>query len=264
MKIKSFIIFFIIMIFLFIGTITLKTHKKNTRPDVKIPILLFHDFVKTVPEKDPDQFQYINTPESFEENIRTLLDDGYTFISFQELNDAYNEHTKLPGKPILLTMDDGNYSNYEYIFPIIKKYDIKASIFVVTDYIGKTIDHKKYLSWNNCKEMYDSGNVEIFSHSKRHVFYNRLPVRTLRNDVKKSYQEIEKHLGKIDLKVFAYPYGANTKTGRWVLKRNGIEKQVFDLGMNNFHDFNKHYIKRINIPCEMTGKEIIEEIKNSN
>ena len=112
--------------------------------------------------------------------------------------------------------------------------------------------------------MYDSGNVEIFSHSKRHVFYNRLPVRTLRDDVKKSYQEIEKHLGKIALKVFAYPYGANTKVGRWVLKRNGIEMQVFDLGVNNFQDFNKQYIKRINIPCEMTGKEIIEEIKNSN
>lgn len=40
--------------------------------------------------------------------------------------------------------------------------------------------------------------------------------------------------------------------------------QVFDLGVNNFQDFNKQYIKRINIPCEMTGKEIIEEIKNSN
>lgn len=49
--------------------------------------------------------------------------------------------------------------------------------------------------------MYDSGNVEIFSHSKRHVFYNRLPVRSLRDDVQKSYREIERHLGKIDLKV---------------------------------------------------------------
>lgn len=37
--------------------------------------------------------------------------------------------------------------------------------------------------------------------------------------------------------------------------------QVYDLGINNFRDFNKDYIKRINIPCEMTGKEIIEEIK---
>ena len=38
--------------------------------------------------------------------------------------------------------------------------------------------------------------------------------------------------------------------------------QVYDLGMNNFKTFNKNYIKRINIPCEMTGTEIIQEIQN--
>ena len=112
--------------------------------------------------------------------------------------------------------------------------------------------------------MQDSNLVEIFSHSKRHVFYNKLPVRDLKNDVKQSYQEIEKHLGKQDLKVFAYPYGAYTKETVLVLKLNGIDMQVYDLGINNFEDFNKNYIKRINIPCEMTGKEIIDEINSIN
>ena len=49
-----------------------------------------------------------------------------------------------------------------------------------------------------------------------------------------------------------------------VLKLNGIDMQVYDLGINNFKDFNKNYIKRINIPCEMTGKEIIKEINSMN
>lgn len=46
-----------------------------------------------------------------------------------------------------------------------------------------------------------------------------------------------------------------------MLRLNGIDKQVYDLGINNFKNFKKHYIKRINIPCEMTGKEIIDEIR---
>lgn len=58
--------------------------------NVKIPILLYHDFVTIVPESDPDNFSYINTPQSYEENIKVLLDNGYIFISFQELNDAIN------------------------------------------------------------------------------------------------------------------------------------------------------------------------------
>ncbi len=120
------------------------------------------------------------------------------------------------------------------------------------------------MSWQQCKTMQDSGLVEIFSHSKRHLFYDKLSIRTIRDDVKNSYKEIEKYLGKKQLKVFAYPYGAYTKETVWVLKKNGIDMQIYDIGINNFKNFDKNYIKRINIPCEMTGKEIIREINIVN
>ena len=238
--------------------------KKSNNANVKIPILLYHDFVATVPDSDPDNFNYINTPQSFEENIKALLENGYTFISFQELNDAINGKISLPEKPILINFDDGYYSNYEYVFPILQKYNVKASIFVVTDKIGKEIDGKRYLSWEQCKEMQANGLVDIFSHSKRHVFYDKLPVRMVRDDVIESYKIIEENLGSKALKVFAYPYGAYTKETVWTLKLNGIDMQVYDLGMNYSNDFNADYIKRINIPCEMTGTEIIEEINSTN
>ena len=239
-------------------------NQKNKNANVKIPILLYHDFVETVPDSDPDNFSYINTPQSYEENIKTLLENGYKFISFQELYDANNGKIELPEKPILVTLDDGYYSNYEYIFPILKKYNVKASIFIVTDKIGKEIDGKKYLNWEQCREMQDSGLVEIFSHSKKHVFYDKLPVRMIRDDVIESYKIIEENLGSKKLKVFAYPYGAYTKETVWSLKLNGIDMQVYDIGMNYSNDFDNDYIKRINIPCEMTGVEIIEEINNTN
>ena len=239
-------------------------NQKNKNANVKIPILLYHDFVETVPDSDPDNFSYINTPQSYEENIKTLLENGYKFISFQELYDANNGKIELPEKPILVTLDDGYYSNYEYIFPILKKYNVKASIFIVTDKIGKEIDRKKYLNWEQCREMQDSGLVEIFSHSKKHVFYDKLPVRMIRDDVIESYKIIEENLGSKKLKVFAYPYGAYTKGTVWSLKLNGIDMQVYDIGMNYSNDFDNDYIKRINIPCEMTGVEIIEEINNTN
>lgn len=49
-----------------------------------------------------------------------------------------------------------------------------------------------------------------------------------------------------------------------MLRLSGIDMQVYDIGINNFKNFNKNYIKRINIPCEMTGKEIIKEINSIN
>lgn len=246
-----------------VGIYIFNIYKSHQRPNIKIPILLYHDFVTAVPDSDPDNFNYINTPQSFEENIKILLEEGYTVISMEQLNEAYKGNIELPSKPILITFDDGYYSNYEYIYPILQKYNVKASIFVITDKVGKEIDGIKYLGWDECLEMQNSGLVEIFSHSKKHVFYNKLPIREIRDDVKESYEIIEKHLGKKDLKVFAYPYGAYTNDTVRTLKNNGIDFQIYDIGINNFKDFNKDFIKRINIPCEMTGKEIIEGIENT-
>ena len=238
-----------------------KQYQYSQRANVKVPILLYHNFVTTVPEHDPDNFNYINTPESFEENVKILLENGYTIISMKDLDEANNGKKKLPDKPIIITFDDGYYSNYEYIYPILKKYNVKTSIFIVTDKIGQELDGIRYLGWNECLEMQNSGLVEIFSHSTKHVFYNRLPVKEIRDDVKKSYQLIEQHLGKQDLKVFAYPYGAYTKQTVKTLKNDGIDFQIYDLGINNFKNLDKNFMKRINIPCEMTGKEIIEAIE---
>ncbi len=223
------IIFLIIICVVLIGGFIFNRYKYSKRADIKVPVLLYHNFVTEVPDSDPDNFNYINTPESFEENIKTFLENGY-------------------------------YSNYEYIYPILKKYNIKASIFIVTDKIGQEIDGIKYLGWKECLEMQNSGLVEIFSHSKKHVFYNKLPVREIRDDVKESYKLIEEHLGKQELKVFAYPYGAYTKETVRTLKNNGIDFQIYDIGINNFKTLDRDFIKRINIPCEMTGQEIIEEI----
>lgn len=64
----------------------------------------------------------------------------------------------------------------------------------------------------------DSNLVKIFSHSSKHIFYDKLPVYELQNDVEESYKAIEKHLGKQELKVFAYPYGTYTKESVLALK----------------------------------------------
>ena len=261
-KKKLIIILVIIIVLIIIGTLIFNQYKKyHQKTDTKIPILLYHDFVTTVPESDIDGFKYINTPQSFEENIKTIIENGYTIISMTELDKIIDGKANMPEKPILITFDDGYYSNYEYIYPILKKYNVKVSIFIVTDKIEKEVNGVKYLGWDECLEMQNSGLVEIYSHSKRHIFYDKFPAREIRDDVLESYKIIEENLGKKDLKVFAYPYGAYTNDTVRTLKNNGIDFQIYDVGMNYFKNFNKNYIKRINIPCEMTGKEIIDEIQ---
>lgn len=121
MKIKNIIIVIITVIAIAESIIfAVKQKEKSKRANTKIPIILYHNFVTTVPNKDSDNFNYINTPQSFEENIKTLLENGYTIMSMEKLNDANNGKIELPEKPILIHFDDGYYSNYEYIYPILK------------------------------------------------------------------------------------------------------------------------------------------------
>ena len=77
---KKFLIIILVLILIIVTVlaILLKT-KKSNNASVKIPILLYHDFLATVPDSDPDNFNYINTPQSFEENIKALLEKGFYF-----------------------------------------------------------------------------------------------------------------------------------------------------------------------------------------
>jgi xylanase/chitin deacetilase len=73
---------------------------------------------------------------------------------------------------ILVTFDDGYKNNYTKAFPILKKYNIKATIFLNTKYIENDID---YMSWDEIKEMYNSGLVDFQLHTHSHYPIIRKP-----------------------------------------------------------------------------------------
>lgn len=64
----------------------------------------------------------------------------------------------LPKDSILITFDDGYKNNYTNAFPILKKYGLKATIFLNTKYVE---NDEFYLNWNEIKEMYESGLIDF-------------------------------------------------------------------------------------------------------
>ncbi|MDD3443390.1 MAG: poly-beta-1,6-N-acetyl-D-glucosamine N-deacetylase PgaB [Sulfurimonas denitrificans] len=117
---------------------------------------------------------YTVTPENFEEQIRFLIDNGYHFVSVDDILEYRKNKRPLLDKAVLLTFDDGYQSVYENAFPIIKKYKIPTVVAVVgswlkskerVDFDGHMIDRSKFLSKEEIKEMISSGLVEIASHT---------------------------------------------------------------------------------------------------
>ncbi len=102
--------------------------------NIKIPILLYHSITK---EKSERKDYFVRTSEEqFEKQISGLINLGYTFITYDDLIKYNNNEIALPEYVVLLTFDDGYLDNYENAFPILQKYNIPATIFVIDSCVG--------------------------------------------------------------------------------------------------------------------------------
>ena len=131
-----------------------------------VPILLYHHIDGDVTSDT------VVTPETFEAHIRALAEQGYTAVTFQEMIDYVCRGGTLPAKPVCITLDDGYLSNYEYAWPVLEKYGMKATIFA----IGASVGHREFyketdfpitphFGWEEAREMEASGVIDIQSHT---------------------------------------------------------------------------------------------------
>ncbi len=117
---------------------------------------------------------YAVSPANFEAQMKWLIDDGYAFITVDDIINSRKHNKPLPDKAVLITFDDGYQSVYDNAFPILKKYHIPTLIALVgswlkstdkVDFDGHQIDRSKFLSQAEITEMVASGLVEVGSHS---------------------------------------------------------------------------------------------------
>lgn len=145
-----------------------------------IPIFLYH---QVHPESNV-------TPELFESHLAWIQKKGYQTMTLSEWIEE-----GAAKKTVLITLDDGYYDNYKYVFPLLKKYGIKATIFLNTLYIAEkreketeiqknglanqeaiakylacgSAESSQYMSWEEIREMYESGLVDFQAHSHKHM-----------------------------------------------------------------------------------------------
>ena len=131
----------------------------------QVPILMYHHLSEDVTNSE------MVSPEQFEAQIRALSEAGYTGVSFDELRAYVLRGEPLPEKPVVITFDDGYRSNYTLAYPILQKYNMKATIFAIGVSFGK--DHYKdtdyvitpHFGAAEAAEMTASGLISIQSHT---------------------------------------------------------------------------------------------------
>lgn len=180
------------------------------------PVLMYHHV-------DPDVANsslYV-TPLTFTRQMEFLKVHGYRVLSLEEIARRIKSGEKVPPKTVAITFDDGNLDNFKYAFPILKKMDFPATIFMITRNIGE----KGSLSEEDLRILDESG-ISIGSHTVNHAF---LP--DLRNqeellfELDESKKKLENILGHA-VTLFSYPAGGVTVESRALVQKLGYEAAV--------------------------------------
>lgn len=166
--------------------------------DVNVPVLMYHAV--------SDDMWGINelfvSPDSMDEQLAYLAENGYETIWFEDL-----AHIEDYEKPVILTFDDGYDDNYLELLPLLRKYQAKATVFVIGNALG--MQHK--MTEEQVREMADSGLVSIQSHGYTHGDMDAMDADTLDYELDESKKVITRVTGR-EPYVLCYPTGKYSST----------------------------------------------------
>ena len=171
--------------------------------EARVPILMYHYLSVPPPDADRIRIDLSVSPAMFEQQLAFLQENGYTTISLGDLYEALAGGRGLPAKPVVLTFDDGYRDAYENALPLLKKYGMRGTFFVVTDFIHA--GHPAYMTWPMVQAMNDAG-MSIENHSRSHADLRRRTDDFLVWQILGAIESIQAYTGKRP-QFFCYPGG---------------------------------------------------------
>lgn len=164
----------------------------------QIPILLYHHV-------NYEPSLYSVTPEHLEQDLRRLKANGYETIHLATLEKYLSGEDILPAKPVLLTFDDGYADNYQYAYPLLKKYGMTAVFFIVTG----AVDIKGNMETTQIRAMLKD-RMEFAAHTETHPLLTDVNDERLKAELTLSKAHLAAILG-VDpkaVRTVAYPGGS--------------------------------------------------------
>ncbi len=197
----------------------------------RIPILMYHGIRDGVGTKHP-YFETNTSPQLFARHMQFLLENGFVSVHLDEAIEAMSSDIKGQTR-VVITFDDGCRDFYTHAFPILAKYGLKATIFIVTGRTGNRPirrDNCEFMTWAEGREVCRHG-IEIGSHTVSHPDLYALTEQQVEEELAVSKRTIEDNLGE-PVRSFAYPFAFPehdekfTVMLRKLLERNGYQSGV--------------------------------------
>lgn len=173
-------------------------------PSSKSSVLMYHSI-------GDNGVLFTVTTEDLEKQLAFLKNKKYNVMRLADLIEKLKNKEKIPSKTIVLTFDDAYRDNYLNAFSLLKKYNLPATVFIPTAYVGKEMLNSEgksipVMSWAEAQEMEESGLVDFASHSHTHPMMNKISFEKFVNEVKTSENILNQNL-KRQVKIFSFPKG---------------------------------------------------------
>jgi len=179
-------------------------------PCVHLPVLMYHHVQSEESAKANKQTSISTYTDYFDKQMQYLKDKGYQTIPVDNLINFFDNGTPIPPKSILITFDDG-YSDFATeANPILQKFGFKAVVFLPTG----LMENSGYLTWNQIKDIGSSIFFANHTWSHKNVGVN---IQTLQYEISTADTQLTEH-NLNSPKVFAYPYGIDTKAAEKLLE----------------------------------------------
>ncbi len=210
-----------------------------------VPIMMYHNVQQST--------HYVpNTvsPQNFADHMAFLKKNNFKVLSLDELVNIIQSGKPLPRKSAVITFDDGYEDNYIYAYPILKKYNFPAIIFVPSD----QVDTKGFLTTDQIKEMMQHG-IAIGSHTRTQAYLPNESYESQKDQIFESKRIIEEKFSQ-PVQYIAYPTGGFSEQIKALVKEAGYkgacttnrgfdksDKDVYELnrirfGDRDIHDYN--------------------------
>jgi len=198
----------------------------DSKEDNQLPILMFHYISGQASDLTDSNWMPAAT---FDADMKALKDAGYTTVTAEEAEKIITEHKKPSNKMVWLTFDDGSLTNLRDVTPILQKYDMHATAFLITGFIDN--NQGGILSWDNVKTMQASGHWDFGSHTVDHNDLGTQTADAQTTELKDSQAALQQHLG-VKTNIICYPAGGYNDDTLAVAKQLGYSFGLADPGRN--------------------------------
>ncbi len=268
-KLLSVIILLMVIAFLYLAVADARDRLSESLAAVPekfegVPILMYH---KINPDPSVGGYGLRVTPRDFEKQVAYLARSGYNSISLADLADHHEKGKPLPPRPVIITFDDGYRDNYTYAYPILKKYGMTATIFVVAGTVGGINEFdfndgrqpKNIMAgWRELKEMAEGG-ITIGAHTLRHPHLANLKPEEARAEILEGKKVLEEGLNR-PVDFFAYPYGNFDRSIIDIVRESGFRAAVTtDRGLAKYRE-GPFTLKRIRVRGDYSYGKFLQEL----